>query len=127
MSHMSKEPENNPTDPNTLSADVDSLTSEYKKLDSALSAINKNIQIENEKIAEANQAIANSRSQGLQLVGQANVISRILLDMGVDVQSLVTPPPLPEPVEPASLVEVMPELEEEAPTKPGLRNRFSSR
>jgi hypothetical protein len=126
MSHMSKEEDSNPTDPNALSADVSSLTSEYKKLDAQLSAINHNIQVENEKIAEAQQVIANNRSQGLQLVGQANVVSRILLDMGVDVQSLVTPPPMPEPVIATPPVDIVPEELEETSTKSRLRNRFSS-
>jgi hypothetical protein len=125
MSHSVKDPKNVPN-PNALSADVDTLTSEYKKLDSMLAAINQNIQDENEKVATAQQAIAANRTQGLQVVGQANVISRILLDMGVDAQTLATPP-MPEPVEPAPPIEAVPEFEEEAPAKPSLRNRFSSR
>lgn len=125
MSHSVKDPKNAPN-PNALSPDVDTLTSEYKKLDSMLAAINQNIQDENEKVVVSQQAIANNRSQGLQVVGQANVIARILLDMGVDAQTLTTPP-MPEPVEPTPPIEGVPEFEEEAPTKPSLRNRFSSR
>jgi hypothetical protein len=127
MSHTSKIKDPKKTDINTLSPDEDSLISEYKKLDAMLAILNKGINTENEKIVKAQQTINEHRAQGLQMVGQANVIGRILLDMGFDVKTLAPPPEMPKLVEPTPPLDALPESEEEVPAKRGLRNRFSPR
>lgn len=126
MSHTSKitDPKNNPGPVDTgLAPDKDTLISEFKKLDAQLAAVNDGIVKAREQVTEGQQTIIALREQGLQFVGQANVIGRILHTMGVDAQALAT-----APAQVAEGMESAPATSEEAPAgKRGLKNRFSPR
>jgi len=137
MSHSAK-PTTNPQVAPELSPDKDSLISEFKKLDSMLAAINTNIQVQNDIIAEANESataaqqnISALRGQGLQIVGQANIVTRILRSMGVDTEDFaIAPPGVAEEQENApgaSNLSPSEELGETPAPKRGLKNRFSPR
>lgn len=139
MSHSSKikEPKKNtPTPqppkplPATLGISKEELISEFKRLDALLSTVNAGMKAENEKIAAAQQKVEAYRNQGLQFVGQANVVTRQLSGMGFDTASLTNiAPPIPPnspdfiPSEPENEAEV-PEPKEVASVS-AIKNRFA--
>ncbi len=116
----------------TLGTSKEELIAEYKKLDSTLAAVNTNIKLENEKAVAAQQQIEALRSQGLQIVGQANVLGRLLGGMGVNARALAANV---DPVAsnladfPLSEGENKGEVSEPKEVKPvlGLKNRFADR
>jgi uncharacterized protein YdcH (DUF465 family) len=138
MSHTAKNPTPEIPEIPGLNPDKEELISEYKQLDAKLAAINNNIQAQNDTIKDAQetatvaqQNIANLRNQGLQFVGEARVISRILKTMGVNTEEFTTPPPMMSqpPETPPPTPDMFPpeEVEETPAPKRGLKNRFSPR
>lgn len=116
----------------TLGTSEEDLIAEYKKLDAVLNTVNMNIKVENEKVVAAQQQIEALRSQGLQVVGQANVIGRMLSGIGIDARTLGASTGPNEPnLAPFSAPEMeneaeVPEPKEFTPVS-GIRNRFAGR
>jgi hypothetical protein len=116
----------------TLGTSKEDLIAEYKKLDALLTTVNLNIKIENEKAVAAQQQVEGYRNQGLQVVGQANVIGRMLNGMGIDARTLKAETGPNEPnLAPFSVPELeneaeVPEPKEFTPVS-GIRNRFAGR
>lgn len=116
----------------TLGTSEEELIAEYKKLDSSLEAVNTSIKVERDKIGDAQQQIEALRSQGLQVVGQANVIGRMLNGMGIDARTLTADP---SPDEPNLASFSTPETENETEglepeafnPASSIKNRFASR
>ena len=141
MSHMKikdpKKTESAPAPPEnipmpTLGTSEEELIAEYKKLDAVLASVSMNIKVENEKVVAAQQQIEAYRNQGLQVVGQANVIGRLLSGMGIDARTLATSTGPNEPnLAPFSAPELeneaeVPEPEEFTPAS-SIKNRFAGR
>jgi len=115
-----------------LGTSVEELSTEYKKLDAMLGAINGRIEEENQKVVAAQEQIVALRNQGLQVVGQANVLARQLSGMGIDARKLGATPAPPavnspnfSPSEAENEVEVS-EPEEFNPVS-SIKNRFARR
>jgi hypothetical protein len=122
MSHTSKKP--NPEPEVGLEASEQTLISEYKRLDSMLAAINAKMREESQTILEAQQRVQAYREQGLQFVGQANVVGRLLQGMGIDPQTLTGELANLELIDPEGVEGTPAAPENPSARKPGLKNRF---
>ena len=134
MSHIKKPTEETtPQDPITLSDDPQALLLEYHAIQAQLTKMNEEIKEKQAVVASTQTEIDTIRQQGLQFIGQANVLFRILKGKGIDPNTTApTPqnPQIPEPKAPTAPTPV-PAVEEKAaevsPAAQTLRNRFPRR
>jgi hypothetical protein len=114
-----------PTPGESLGTDPKSLLLEWNKLRAAVQAINTMGNEENEKIQASQQKLKSLETQGLQIIGQLNIITRILRGMGIQPEQQVSVPPTPPPipVEEQETEEVSPPR---STAQQAVRNRFLS-
>jgi len=67
-----------------LATDPGTLVDEWRKYQGFVAQVNVKIREQQQIVANAQQVIEELKTQGLQVVGQANTIYRILTGMGVD-------------------------------------------
>jgi hypothetical protein len=120
-------------DPITLSDDPQALLLEYHAIQAQLVKMNEEIQAKNVVIQKNQQEVEVIRQQGLQFIGQANILFRILKGKGIDANAALPSMPKPQTVEPpapmapAEVSETKQSLEDTSPAAQILRNRFPRR
>jgi len=82
-------PQGPPVQP--LGDDTESLVGEWRRLQGLIAKINIDIKEHQDKMAEADKAIKNLQTQGYQIMGASQQVSRILAGRGVDPNSYSTP------------------------------------
>lgn len=70
--------------PVPLSADPATLVDEWRRSQGFIAQVNLKLRAQQQIIETAQQTIETLKTQGLQVVGQANMVLRILAGMGVD-------------------------------------------
>ena len=117
----------------TIPNDADSVMEEYLRLGGELRDLNGLIRDAQVIVTNKNQEVTNLNNQGLQTIGQINMLAKIMRGMGIDPPTLdLNPPPQapqpPGPQMPSPLPTMQPEEElevsaEESPAEPTLGSR----
>jgi len=77
-----------------LEGDTESLVAEWRRLQGLIAKLNVDIKSNQDKMAEADQANKNLQTQGYQIMGASQQVSRLLAAKGVDPNTYSTPEPV---------------------------------